>query len=231
MRRPLIFDLFNTLLDGADHERDRVLREMATMIDADPDALIGAYHDSWPERLIRWDAEETIRILAGRLGVRPGPARIAQAAEHRRALARRILRVVPTATLDVLDRLRADGHRLALISNATSDTAEAWPESPLAGRFDVAIFSSVIGLAKPDPAIYRAAADRLGTDPADCVYIGDGADDELAGAAAVGMSTIRTTQFRDHCGSGTETVIVDLLELTPENRATVRTTMVHNRRS
>jgi len=90
-------------------------------------------------------------------------------------------------TLEVLDALRADGHRLALISNATSDTAEAWPGSPLAARFDAVVFSCDVGLAKP-PAIYRAAADRLGADPATCVFVGDGADGELPGAAAVGMA-------------------------------------------
>jgi putative hydrolase of the HAD superfamily len=43
---------------------------------------------------------------------------------------------------------------------------------------DVAVFSCDVGLAKPDPAIYRVAADRLGADPTDCVFIGGGADDD-----------------------------------------------------
>ncbi len=197
MPRPVIFDLFNTLIHGADDERDRVVAEMALMVEVAPAALVAAYHDSWRDRLIRWDVEETIRVLAGRLGADPNDSQVTRAGEHRRALARRILGTVSAVTLDVLDILRADGHPLALISNATSDTAEAWPHSPLAERFDVVVFSSTVGLAKPDPAIYLAAADRLGAGPAECIFVGDGADDELAGAAAIGMTTLRTTQFND----------------------------------
>lgn len=40
---------------------------------------------------------------------------------------------------------------------------------------------------KPDPAIYLLACRRLGVAPEDCVFVGDGGDRELEGAAAVGM--------------------------------------------
>ncbi|WP_308447807.1 HAD family hydrolase [Micromonospora sp. AKA38] len=52
-------------------------------------------------------------------------------------------------------------------------------------------------LAKPAPAIYRLAAERLGVRPAECVFVGDGADGELAGARAVGMTAFRTTEHND----------------------------------
>ncbi|MGK5742706.1 HAD family hydrolase [Micromonospora sp. URMC 103] len=211
--RPVIFDLFHTLVHGADEERDRVVGEMATMIGVDPAALVAAYHASWRDRLVRWDVEETIRILAGRLGGTPTDEQVARAADHRRALAWRVLDSVSAATLDVLDGLRGDGHPLALVSNATSETAEAWPRSRLARRFDVAVFSSDVGLAKPDPAIYRAAAERLGVEPAECVFVGDGADGELAGAAAVGMTVFRTTEHSDTDRSWSGTAIPVLADL------------------
>ncbi|WP_327031720.1 HAD family hydrolase [Micromonospora ureilytica] len=197
MSRPMIFDLFHTLVQGADDERDRVVGEMALMVGVAPAALVAAYHATWRDRLVRWDVEETVSILAGRLGGAPTNEQVTRAGGHRRALARRVLDGVSTATLDVLDALRDDGHPLALISNATSETAEAWPQSPLARRFDVAVFSCDVGLAKPDLAIYHTAVGRLGVAPADCVYVGDGADGELAGAAAVGMTVLRTTEHND----------------------------------
>lgn len=192
-----MFDLFHTLVDGADGERDRVVGEMAAMVGVDPGALLRAYHDTWNERLMRWSVEETIRILAGRLGADPSDEAVARAAAHRRALARRVLDAVDPATLEALDGLRAGGARLALVSNATAEAAEAWPECALASRFDVAVFSSVLGIGKPDPRIYLAAADALGAAPADCVFVGDGADGELAGAAAVGMRVVRTVEHKD----------------------------------
>ncbi|MEV4709164.1 HAD-IA family hydrolase [Actinoplanes sp. NPDC049316] len=197
MARPVIFDLYHTLIHGADEERDRVVAEMAPMVGVAPDALVEAYHRSWRDRIVRWSVEDTIRILSGRLGAHPTDEQVARAAEHRRALVRRILDTVPATTLRTLDSLRADGHPLALVSNATSDTAEAWRHSPLADRFDVVVFSCDVGVAKPDPAVYRTATDRLGADPADCLFVGDGADGELAGAAAAGMATLRVTELND----------------------------------
>ncbi|SCG45229.1 putative hydrolase of the HAD superfamily [Micromonospora inositola] len=193
----MIFDLFHTLVRGADAERDRVVGEMAVMVGVDPPALVAAYHATWRERLVRWDVAETVRILAGRLGGTPSDEAVARAAAHRCALARRVLASVSPATLDALDALRAAGHPLALLSNATSETAEAWPETVLARRLDAAVFSCQLGVAKPDPASYLAAADRLGAAPTDCVYVGDGADGELAGAAAIGMTVLRTTEHND----------------------------------
>lgn len=197
VRPPVIFDLFHTLIDGADDARDRVVAEMALIVGVDPDALVAAYHDTWRDRMVRWTVEETVRTLSGRLGANPTDQQVARAAEHRRALARRVLSAVPATTLRALDALRADGHPLALISNATSDTAEAWPHGPLAGRFDVVVFSCDVGLAKPDPAIYRTATDRLGVRRADCYYVGDGADGELGGAVDAGMTTLRITELSD----------------------------------
>lgn len=193
----MIFDLFHTLVRGGDPERDRVVGEMGVMVGVPPADLVAAYHATWRERIIRWDVAETVRILAGRLGGTPSEEQVAQAAAHRRALAVRLLNSVRPETLAVLDALRADGHPIGLVSNATAETAEAWGSTALARRFDVAVFSCDVGLAKPDPAIYRLAAERLGVDPADCVFVGDGADGELAGAAAVGMTVLRTVEHND----------------------------------
>jgi putative hydrolase of the HAD superfamily len=197
MPRPLIFDLYHTLVDGADDERDRVVGEMAALVGVAPAELVAAYHTTWRDRLVGWDVLETVRILARRLGASPTEVDVARAGALRRALAGRLLDGVSSGTLTVLDTLRADGHPMAVLSNATAETAEAWPASRLASRFDVAVFSCEVGIAKPDPAVYRVAAERIGADPAECVFVGDGADGELAGAAAVGMSVLRTTEHSD----------------------------------
>jgi len=211
----VIFDLFHTLLPGGDDERDRVVAEMAVMVGVPPADLVQAYNHTWRQRLTGWSVEETVRILAERLGGHPSPADVARAAAHRRALAVRVLTAVNPATLQLLDHLRARGARLGLVSNATADTAEAWPRSPLAPRFDVAVFSSVLGAAKPDPGIYLAAAGALDVAPEECVYVGDGADGELAGAAAVGMTVYRSTELSDTDPSWSGPTIAALTELPP----------------
>jgi putative hydrolase of the HAD superfamily len=158
---------------------------------------------------------QTIRILAGRLGGSPSHAQVVRAAALRRDLAGRLLGAVAPATLGVLDRLREAGWRLALVSNATAETAEVWHTTALAGRFDAVAFSSVVGAAKPDREIYLAAAEALGAAPGECVYVGDGADDELAGAVALGMRVIRTTEHSDTDPSWPGETVASLTELLP----------------
>jgi putative hydrolase of the HAD superfamily len=213
VRRAVVFDLFNTLLSGANEERDVVVAEMAGILGVDPVALVRAYHESWPDRLTRWGAEETARILAERIGGSPSGDAVARATELRRDMAARILAAVPATTVATLTALRAAGWRLGLVSNATADSAEAWPRSVLAGIFDVAVFSADAGVAKPDRAIYLGATRGLGVEPGECVYVGDGAEDELAGAAALGMAAIRTTEFADNDPAWTGPTIAALTEL------------------
>jgi putative hydrolase of the HAD superfamily len=43
---------------------------------------------------------------------------------------------------------------------------------------------------KPEPEIYLRTAEALGVDAADCFFVGDGANDELAGAERVGMTPV-----------------------------------------
>jgi putative hydrolase of the HAD superfamily len=187
---------------------------MAGIVGVEPALLVHAYHTSWRQRLVQWDMAQTIWILAGRLGGSPCGAQIARAAGLRRELAGRLLGAVAPTTLGVLDRLRAAGWRLALVSNATAETPEVWPDSPLAGRFDAVAFSSVVGAAKPAREIYLAAAEALGAPPGECGYVGDGADDELAGAAALGMRAIRTTEHTDSDPSWPGETVASLTELT-----------------
>ena len=53
-----------------------------------------------------------------------------------------------------------------------------------------AAFSAREGVMKPEPSFYRLLLGRLGGEPAGCVYIGDGKDDELEGAKRVGLKPI-----------------------------------------
>ena len=41
--------------------------------------------------------------------------------------------------------------------------------------------------SKPDPRIYLHCCELLGVEPSEAVFVGDGANDELAGAQRVGM--------------------------------------------
>ncbi len=96
--------------------------------------------------------------------------------------------------LDLIRRLRGR-YQTGLLSNA-SDAVN--PES-LATRygivdlFDVIIVSARVGLAKPDPAIFRLALERLGCAAEATLFVDDHGPNVEA-AAALGM---RAIHFRD----------------------------------
>jgi HAD superfamily hydrolase (TIGR01509 family) len=52
--------------------------------------------------------------------------------------------------------------------------------------FDDVVVSAEVGMAKPEPAIFRRAVDRLGLAPAECVFVDDW-DQNVEAAREVGM--------------------------------------------
>jgi putative hydrolase of the HAD superfamily len=212
--RFVIFDLFRTLVQSAVQGWERAAAEAAAIVGVEPGALLAAYSDTFRQRQVGWDVEQAVRIVAERAGGCPSRAQVAQAAAVRRAFGRTVLSSVSVSTVRVLDEVRGAGYRLGLVSNASAETAESWPGSSLAARFDVAVFSCEVGAAKPDPRIYLAATRALGARPAECCYVGDGADSELAGAAALGMTVVRTTQHSDSDPSWPGLTITSLADLT-----------------
>ena len=57
------------------------------------------------------------------------------------------------------------------------------------------VWSFAVGKAKPEPAIYELACERLAVAPANAVFVGDGSFGELAGAAEAGLRPIWASWF------------------------------------
>jgi HAD superfamily hydrolase (TIGR01509 family) len=87
----------------------------------------------------------------------------------------------------LVDRLRAAGRvKLGLLSNANRGWTERFRARGIAALFDDVVVSADVGLAKPDPAIFRLAADRLHVAPDACLMIDD-QPQHVRGAQAAGM--------------------------------------------
>lgn len=91
--------------------------------------------------------------------------------------------------LPALDGLRARGYRVAIIGNQPAErTAEL---RALGVSAEVIAMSDEIGVAKPDPAFFRAALTLLGDpDPGDVAYVGDRPDNDVRPAHAAGMRPV-----------------------------------------
>jgi len=92
--------------------------------------------------------------------------------------------------LELLDRIRSIGVRLALVSNTPPTSHAIIDRMRLRQRFDAVVFSCDVGYLKPDPRIFRVALDQLGIAPEECVVIGDKIRTDILGGAILGTRTI-----------------------------------------
>lgn len=88
---------------------------------------------------------------------------------------------------ECLDRLRADGVRVGVVSNADGRIAAALERAGLADRCEVIVDSGVVGVAKPDPGVFRHALEPLGLEAAQTWYVGDTVAYDAAAADAAGL--------------------------------------------
>lgn len=200
MRRAVLFDFFNTLLSGGDKRRHAVAREMGADVGADPDAFATLFAQTWHERMIGalGDLAAQVRHIATRLGVDPSETAVATAVRRRYELAEETI-VPDDGSVAVLGAVRAAGWRVAIVSNCTVESGSVIHRTRVAALADAVVLSCDVGMAKPDPAIYRLACARAGiTEPRGSVFVGDGADDELRGASDLSMRVIQTTQYASH---------------------------------
>jgi putative hydrolase of the HAD superfamily len=180
--RAVIFDLWDTLVDWPVGEGEELKRRVAEHVGGDPDAFEQAWRESY-----RASQTGPFADVLRSLGV--PDEHVDSHVNARHDFGRRFLRLRAGAR-DAIAELRHRRVKVGLITVCSEEVPVAWPETELAGLFDAETFSSECGLVKPEPEIYLRTADALGVDAADCFFVGDGANDELAGAERVGMTPV-----------------------------------------
>jgi putative hydrolase of the HAD superfamily len=186
--RAVIFDLWQTLVPWNQEESERFHRRLAETVGVDPDRFWDSYLNGHhlPNRNTG-PLSDHLSALFAELGVEPD---LAPVLTMRRERTLKVL-VPRSDALPTLDELRRRGHLLGMISVCTEDVPEVWDETPLGRQFDATVFSCDVGVSKPDRRIYEIACERLGVEPADCLFVGDGANDELPGAERAGMTALQ----------------------------------------
>lgn len=87
---------------------------------------------------------------------------------------------------ETLEKLRAHGLRIAVVSNWDCSLSETLDQLGLSELVDLAVASALVGAAKPDPKIFRYALERLSAEASRSLHVGDEESDR-AGALATGM--------------------------------------------
>lgn len=95
----------------------------------------------------------------------------------------------------VFEQLRAEGYRLALVSNWDARLAKLCFDMGLFRYLDSVLSSASIGLIKPDPRIYQVACERLRVEPHRVVHVGDHYYADVLGARSIGINPVMIDRF------------------------------------
>lgn len=184
--RAVVFDLWQTLVPWPAESARALYGQMADAVGAPREQ----FEEVWLSGRAGRDTGpigDSVRWVFDQLELDADPQVIIG---MRRTWTRESLVPRPDA-IPTLEALRARGHRLGLITVCSTDVADLWESSPFAGLFDATVFSCEVGISKPDPRIYEICCDLLEVRPDECLFVGDGANDELPGAERVGMTAVQ----------------------------------------
>lgn len=213
----VLFDLDDTLVDR-DRARDRFFSFLLTTYF--PDLITEG--SAWSERM------DTLRAL-DRAG------RGSKAAIHDYLFGERTVHpVMPVTTFvelmrsrlasytswsdgaePLLKSLQARKHPMAVVTNGSKSQRDKIEYLDASRYFEVVLISGEVGIAKPDPRIFRLALSRLKAAPGQSVFVGDSMIHDIAGARNAGMMTvyIRKDKAEDADDALCDLVVSDLREL------------------
>jgi HAD superfamily hydrolase (TIGR01509 family) len=187
MVKAYLVDVYETILDPDFKTR---LAALTAFAGVDPDI----WHAEWMKGHAERDRGKL--SVAGSLaqtlqacGVDPEPGLVTELVRKDSELMREHCR--PYAdTIPFLTGLRAQGTRIALVSNCGDTTRSLLDYLGIIPLADVVILSCEIGSIKPSPEIYVCALEELGVAATDAVFIDD-QPGYCVGAEAVGVRAIQ----------------------------------------
>lgn len=93
------------------------------------------------------------------------------------------------ASSQVLRQLHAS-HKLVMVSNFYGNLHKVLEVYGVLSYFDTIIESAVVGVRKPDPAIWQLGVEASGTTAHNCIVVGDSYGKDIVPAASIGCQTI-----------------------------------------
>ncbi len=99
---------------------------------------------------------------------------------------------------DTIRGLRDAGYRIGVVSNAEGRVEQDLYGAGYDGLLDVVVDSHVVGVEKPDPAIFAIAIERLEAQPETTIHVGDIPSVDVEGARAAGICPILVDPHGHH---------------------------------
>jgi putative hydrolase of the HAD superfamily len=204
--KAVVFDLFETLVDYDEARSRAFTRSAADLLGRDPDEFHALWRAGRPAR-------NTAPLAPYLASLELGDEATARIVALRRETTRALLQEPREGVVETLLELHVLGIRTGLITVCGEDTVDVWPETPLAGLFDAEVFSCAVGICKPDPRIYEIACARLRVEPSEALFVGDGENDELAGAERAGLRAVMIGDAIEEWSGARISSIPEILEL------------------
>ncbi len=184
--RFLYFDLGKVLVD---FDTPRMIRQVAELCGVDPEAVVRAVVDSGLQRryeLGELSSAEFYEQFCAAIGRHPPYDALAQAASS--------IFWLNVPMVPVVAHLAQAGYRLGILSNTCENHWEycARRFAILQDTFEVAVLSYRVGALKPDPEIYRAAAEAAACRPEEIFFVDD-TPGHVEGAQAAGFDAVQYT--------------------------------------
>lgn len=212
--RAVTFDCWNTLIVETDWSEAHRLRvealHAATLEECEErpiEQVSAAFDRAWLAHMQLWEkgvvsgAREVARWSLEALEL-PLPEAVLVHLTERFQTASHSGRVVALdGARETLERLQAAGVAMALICDTGltpgREVRRLLDRHGLLEPLTAELFSDEVGAPKPDRRIFRMALDALSVRPEDAVHVGDLRRTDVAGAKAVGMTSVRLRATHD----------------------------------
>ena len=102
----------------------------------------------------------------------------------------KVVRHISTVSKPALEKIKLP---MVLVTNFYGNMHTVLQEFGIDHLFKDVIESSVVGVRKPDPEIFRLGVQALGLEPSETVMIGDSLDKDILPAQSIGCNTIQIT--------------------------------------
>ena len=198
MINTVIFDLYETLINEVRTDKDPP-PSPALQLDIAEDVYLKEYRLRTDQRMTGafQDYASVLRDICKALKKPVDESLLERIQADRIVGFRSLFANAEDRIVQLLKKIKNNGMNIGLISNASHEEIIGFETCPLHSYLDCAVFSCKVGYAKPSPEIYAIACQRLNVSPEDCIYVGDGAMNELSGAAKAGMKPFQAAWFME----------------------------------
>lgn len=193
--KAVIFDMFETLITEWGHKK-YTKNEMCSDLGIEREKFDVYWNEKEKERYTgEISFTDSILYVCGKCGKKMDDITLSGVIEKRIRTKSLCFEYVNPDVYLLLDCLKMNGLRLAIISNCSSEEVKVIKQSKIYKYFDQIILSYEVKMQKPDIRIYKTGSDLLGVAADECVFVGDGGSNELEGAKLAGMKAIQAKWY------------------------------------